>query len=97
MRNSGGEPFLIRYHQRVITEDIISIPRNLLLTIQRAIETRLATAPDFYGQPLRKPLSGLSKLRVSDYRVIFQIRANIVHVLIIGHRKDVYEQLLSRI
>jgi len=45
------------------------------------------------GVPLTGNLAGLWKLRIGDYRAVYQIRNNelIVLVLKIGHRKNVYE------
>ena len=45
------------------------------------------------GIPLTGHLAGLRKLRIGDYRVIYQIRNQelIVLVVKIGHRKNVYE------
>jgi mRNA interferase RelE/StbE len=39
-----------------------------------------------------KALSGTLgvRMRVGDYRVIFDIEADHIHVLAIGHRKDIY-------
>ena len=44
--------------------------------------------------PLRGKLKGLFKLRVGDYRIIYEIDWNqkIIYVLAIGHRKDIYKK-----
>jgi len=44
------------------------------------------------GIPLTGHLSGLRKLRIGDYRVVYQIRnlELVVLVINIGHRKNVY-------
>ena len=39
--------------------------------IKRAIERKLMTAPEMYGERLKGTLKDLWKLRVGDYRVIF--------------------------
>ncbi len=65
--------------------------------IRRAIEERLMTAPHQYGLPLRKTLKGYWKLRVGDYRVVYSIRdGREVIVLIICHRREVYEKAAMR-
>jgi len=45
------------------------------------------------GIPLIGNLSGLRKLRVGDYRIIYQIQGLelIILVLNIGHRKNIYD------
>ena len=65
--------------------------------IRRAIESRLMTAPQEYGLPLRKSLRGYWKLRVGDYRVVFKIEGEIVFILGIRHRKSIYEDAMGRV
>lgn len=79
--------FELRYHPDVGTVDIPLLDGRLKIRIKTAIETRSATAPHQYGEPLRKTLSGHWKLRVGDYRVVFKIVGNTVLVLCITHRK----------
>jgi mRNA interferase RelE/StbE len=49
----------------------------------------LIIAPQDYGKPLRKTLSGYWKLRVGDYRIVFKIANNTILILGICHRKEV--------
>lgn len=46
-----------------------------------------------FGKPLQYSLKGLRRLRVEDYRIIYQINieTKIVLVVKIGHRKEVYK------
>ena len=90
-------PFELRYHHAVATEDIPRIPSNLHRRIAKAIESRLARAPQQYGAPLRKTLRGYWKLRVGDYRVVYKIEGNEVLILGIQHRKTVYEDIAQRL
>jgi len=83
--------YALLYHPMVLTDDIPAIPRNLQGRLARAIETRLATAPERYGEPLRGPFQRYRKLRVGDYRVVYRIVKQEVWVLAILHRKRVYE------
>ena len=84
-------PTSLLYHPLVASEDIPAIPRNLQRRLARAIEGRLGTAPDRYGEPLRGPFHGYRKLRVGDYRVVYKIVRHEVWVLAILHRKRVYD------
>jgi len=45
-------------------------------------------------EPLTGPLTGLFKLRVGDYRVIYQAdRENkVLTVRLVGHRREIYDQ-----
>jgi len=63
------------------------------MPIRKAIEKKLGTNPIEFGKPLQYSLKGLRRLRVGDYRVIFQIHQDHQFVLIvkIGHRREVYE------
>jgi len=42
------------------------------------------------GIPLQGSLKGLRRVRVGDYRIVYQFTADKVEVVSIRHRKDVY-------
>lgn len=88
--------YSIYYHPDVKKTDLPKLPQNIRNRIRRAIENRLMANPVSYSAPLRKSLKGYRKLRVGDYRVIFRLDKTMIKVLIIGHRKDVYESTPSR-
>ena len=83
-------PYRVVYHPAISTEDLPSINRDLHRRIKRAVEQRLVTDPARYGGPLRHHLKGYWKLRVGDYRVLYQIVGHEVWVYRIAHRKHVY-------
>jgi mRNA interferase RelE/StbE len=89
-------PFSLRYHPAVRDEDLPLIDRKSQSRIRRAIEERLQTAPQDYGEPLRKSLKGYWKLRVGDYRVVFKVVEAEVWILAIRHRKSVYPDMGKR-
>lgn len=80
----------IEYLLKVISDDIPALPKIAKKQIKRAIEERLAVDPIGFGKPLRYSLKGLRRLRVGDYRVVYQIEDNTVIISAIKHRKDVY-------
>lgn len=84
--------FEVLYREEVVDEDLPGIPANLRRRIFKAIEARLATEPTRYGTRLRRSLSSLWKLRVGDYRVVFEIERKTVRIWAIAHRKDVYPE-----
>ncbi len=84
------------YHHLVIKEDIPKLNRDILGRIKTAIETRLIISPENYGLPLRKTLKGYWKIRIGDYRVIFRIIKNEIHILAICHRNKVYSVAVQR-
>ena len=46
-----------------------------------------------YSKDIKK-LKGMDgfRLRVGDYRVIFEIEKNIIYILKVGHRRNIYEE-----
>lgn len=90
-------PYRLVYHPDVRSKDIPTISRNLRERIALAIETRLTTEPQRYGDPLRRTLKGYWKLRVGDYRVVFKIMEDEIWVFGIMHRREVYERIATRI
>jgi mRNA interferase RelE/StbE len=85
------------YHPKVSTDDIPRLNHSSLSIIQRAIEQRLIVDPIKYGLPLRWGLKGYRKMRVGDYRVIYRVVGAEIRIVIIGHRRDVYSKVHSRI
>jgi len=88
--------FVVIYHPDVKSVDIPQLNETLKRRIKKAIEERLKTAPQRYGEPLRKTLKGYWKLRVGDYRIIFKVIETEVWILGIVHRKNVYARVLKR-
>lgn len=89
-------PYTLKYHPDIKSVDLPRIDARMRERIRKAIESRLMTAPHEYGHPLRKSLKGYWKLRVGDYRVIFKIEEEIVYVLGIRHRKNIYDDVTGR-
>jgi len=89
-------PFTISYHKEVVKNDIPALPVAVKARIKSAIETKLIMHPELYALPLRRTLKGYWKLRVGDYRVIFEFERSMIIVLGIGHRKDIYRWMKSR-
>ena len=85
------------YRSEVRREDFPRIDLKWMKTVQKAIEEKLMTAPAIYGKPLQQDLKGCRRLRVGDYRVVFQIHKNQVHVLAIVHRSSNYKGVGKRI
>jgi mRNA interferase RelE/StbE len=85
----------------VFTKDFKQIDKADQMRIVRAIRNKLTSNPKEYGEPLGKDFAGLWKLRVSPYRVIYEIEENKVrvYVILVGFRRDaeVYKKLVSRL
>ena len=89
-------PYEVRYRPEVVDEDLAVIPRNLQKRILDAIDARLRTEPARYGVRLRRSLWGLWKLRVGDYRIVYEIVESEIFVWAVAHRKSVYGEVERR-
>lgn len=91
----------IKIHRLVIKEDLKKIDFSQKLKIVKAIKKKLSTAPKVYGKALLWEFKGYWRLRVGDYRVVYQIIEDKIIVLVVkvGIRRDskVYEELFSRL
>jgi mRNA interferase RelE/StbE len=92
-----GMKFTIRYHEKVMGEDIPRLSQEWEITIKKTIDEKLTSAPEMFGKPLRRSLKGYRKLRVGDYRVIFRIEKTIVKIFVIQHRSVVYKYITKRL
>lgn len=91
--------FKIFYSSDVIKYDIPKLDNRILSIIKRKIE-KLGVEP-YQGLPLRGKLTKLYKLKVSKYRVVYEIDNNnsMVIIIAIGKRGDsiVYKLAEKRI
>lgn len=92
MTRSPHYKWTISYVQSAL-EDITSLDGSAKKIIKKAIEEKLMVDPLKFGHPLRRNLSSLFKLRVGDYRIIYQINKQEVLVVVVkvGYRREVYE------
>jgi len=92
-----GTIYTCKYYPQVLIKDTPHLDSVTKERIKRAILERLETDPLMYGFPLRGILKPHWKLRVGDYRVLYEIVKNEVHIVVIGNRKEVYEILENRL
>jgi mRNA interferase RelE/StbE len=84
--------YRIEYLESVVREDIPRLSRGIREQVRKAIERKLGSHPVEFGKPLRYSMQGARRLRVGDWRVIYKIEPpDLVLVLKIGHRREVYE------
>lgn len=83
--------FPLWYHPDVVDRDIPALDVAARRRVRAAIESRLTEHPEEFGKPLRSTLKGLWSLRVGDWRVVYRMAQAEVHVLRIGHRREVYD------
>lgn len=89
----------ILYHHAV-EEDLESVGPSAARRIVKAIDARLTLSPMDFGAPLSGDLANFRKLRIGDYRVVYQVRKKtiMVYVLAVGPRRDkeIYRTALKR-
>ena len=92
----GDQPqYRLIFHHR-FPQDLEEIPKNMVRRILRAIEDRLTQAPEKYGERLRQSLRGFWKLRVGDYRVVYEIVGDEVRIYGVRNRREVYGEITKR-
>jgi len=75
--------------------ELFKLDRQAQKDIVSYLEKRIASKEDprRFGKPLKAELAGLWRYRVRDYRLICQIKDEVMLVLVVsvGHRKNVYD------
>jgi mRNA interferase RelE/StbE len=72
---------------------------NLERSIKKSVKNKLKWLQENFERisylPLRGELKGLFKLRVGDYRIIYEIdwENGVICILAIDHRKNIYKRL----
>ena len=87
----------IKYYPHVLKRDIPYLSSLIKERIGYAIIRKLRSDPFLFGEPLHGILKPHWKLRIGDYRVIYKIVKTEVHIIAIGHRKEIYKLLENRL
>lgn len=76
---------------RAAVRDLTALPKPLLKRLDACIQG-LTIDPLPPGVKKLKNSDGLYRVRVSDYRIVYQIEQEILTILVvrIGHRREVY-------
>jgi mRNA interferase RelE/StbE len=92
--------YIVLIDELVFKEDFRKIDKADQQKIIKAIRKKLTRDPEGFGAPLRGGLKGLWKLRVGQYRVVYEIKKNeiLVYVVKVGFRRDeeVYREVMKR-
>jgi len=80
--------FEVRFTPRFLKR-IRALDREVQVRILREVNI-LKTNP-YAGKPLHGEWCGVYSLRMGDYRILYQIKGNEIFLLVVGHRKRVYE------
>ena len=84
----------VRYHPQV-KKEINRIPSSWRPRIRRLIR-KLAQHPR-KGKRLRGKLEGMRSYRAGNYRIIYTCEKEILYVLSIRHRSEVYDDAIKRV
>jgi mRNA interferase RelE/StbE len=79
--------FEVRFTPRFLKE-IKALDKEVQVRILQ--EVNLLKTNSYAGKLLRGELKGIYSLRIGDYRVLYQIKGNVILLLVVGHRKRVY-------
>jgi mRNA interferase RelE/StbE len=73
-------------------KQLLKLDRRWQSEILDYLEDRVAENPRLHGKILTGDKKGLWRYRVGDYRIICDLRDDLVTVLVlrVGHRKDAY-------
>lgn len=92
--------YTVLIDELVFEEDFRKIDKPDQQKIIKTIRKKLTRGPEGFGAPLRGDLKGLWKLRVGQYRVVYQIKKKeiLVYVVKVGFRRneEVYREVLKR-
>jgi len=84
-----------------IPPHIAKIVRHLPPELKRGVKQALRSlcADPFAGTPLLGELSGLWRIKVKRFRIIYELdrRARMIRIFAIGHRQEVYKELADRL
>jgi mRNA interferase RelE/StbE len=88
------EGYRIRYADKRVAKDLRDLPLSVFQRVDRAIlNLRIDPRPPGYKK-LRHPAIGQYRLRVGDWRIIYDVNDADHEVLILRvmHRRDVYRR-----
>ena len=93
--------FKVLIDELVLKKDFKKIDKIGQQRIIKTIRKKLTLRPKEFGKPLAGDLKGYWKLRIGEYRVIYEIEEEkvLVYVIVVGYRRDeeAYKKVVSRL
>ena len=93
--------FKVLIDELVIKKDFKKIDTTGQQRIIKTIRKKLTIKPKEFGKPLAGDLKGYRKLRIGEYRVIYEIEEEkvLVYVILVGYRRDeeAYKKVITRL
>lgn len=69
------------------------LPKDIQIRLVNKLEFFLSQEdPLIYAEVLTNPKVGTYRFRVGDYRVVFDLEENIIIIVDVDHRKDIYRK-----
>ena len=80
-----------------LAEIVRHLPPELKRGIKQAL--RSLSADPFAGAPLIGELTGLWRIKVRRFRIVYELdrKARLIRIFAIGHRREVYEEIANRL
>ena len=78
--------------KRSVLKDLRSLPKDVRGRAALSI-LELSTSPSPQGVEKLKGYERLYRIRVGDYRIVYEIAGEDVTIVAVSHRKDVYRDL----
>ena len=80
-----------------VAEIVRRLPPELRRGIKQALQS--LSADPFAGTPLIGELSGLWRIKVRRFRIVYEPdrKARVIRIFAIGHRREVYEEVADRL
>lgn len=73
-------------------KEFSQLDKTMQKRIRNFLRERVQPDPTHAGESLHGIFKGLIRYRVGNYRLICRVNGNIVTVLKIGHRKEIYKK-----
>lgn len=69
------------------------LPKQIQIRLVEKLEFFLSQPdPLIYAEFLTDPIIGTYRFRVGDYRIVFDFLEDIIMIVDVGHRKDIYRK-----
>lgn len=91
--------YKIEFEERAF-EDFSKLDGSVKKQIQKYLDKlAMREDPRTLGEPLQENLSAYWKYRVGDYRLVAEIKDDVLVVLMlaVGHRRDIYKNASKRL
>ena len=75
------EKFCVRFHEKVLAEDLAHLKPTFKDRLLRFIKEKLAKRPFAYGKPLRVGNDGYRKVRLGDYILAYRVLEDQILIL----------------